>query len=305
MNIFRDYKPVAALMVLLAAGGLVLSLTARAAETDPLRVIVIDVRQGDATLVISPEGKTMLLDAGQMGSRYSPYDAGRDTIIPLMKSLGLDRVDVLVVTHPHADHIGGVPAIMEEFPVGVIYDSGYPHTISAYERMLELAREREIPVKVPIAGDLIPFGDKVTVQVLGPTLPLERRSFMGINNQSVVVRVEYGDFSFLNTGDAEHELEGMMVSSGSRLKSTVLNTGHHGSKTSTGPEFFAMVNPEVAVISAGKRNRFSHPDWEVMDRLRKAGTRVMRTDYHGHIIFTSDGETYEVESSPVIEDLTE
>ncbi len=305
MNIFRSYKPVIALIVLLAVGGWAISLSAEAAATDPLRVIVMDVRQGDATLIITPKGKTMLIDAGQGGSKYAPYDAARATVIPVLRSLGVEKIDVMVCTHPHEDHVGGLPAVMEEFPVGVIYDSGFDHTASNYQKMLEMARDREIPVKIPVTGDLIPLCDSVTVQVLGPTLPLNRRYDSNPNNHSVVVRVKYGDFSFLNSGDAEHELESLILSTGARLKSTVLNTGHHGSRTATGTEFFALVNPEVAVISAGKRNRFDHPHWDTMSRLRKTGTRVMRTDYHGHIIFTSDGKTYEVTSTPVLEDLSE
>lgn len=280
-------------VVLLLTGLLIFAFQA-AAETDQLRVIVINVRQGDSTLVITPAGKTMLIDAGQSGSRYSPYYAGRDTVVPLLRSLGIEKVDVIVVSHPHDDHVGGIPDVIEEFPVGAIYDSGYDHTITAYERMLELAREKEIPVKVPIMGDLIPLCETVTVEVLAPTVPLARRGHMSIHDNMLVVRLEYGDFSFINTGDAEHSVEDLIISTGARLRSTVLNTGHHGSRTSTGVDFFYSVNPEIAIISAGKRNRFNHPDWEIANRLRKTATRTLRTDYHGNILIESDGRTYDV-----------
>ncbi len=291
-------------MALLLTGLLIFAFPA-AAEIDQLRVIVINVRQGDSTLVITPSGKTMLIDAGQSGSRYSPYYAGRDTVVPLLKSLGIERVDAIVVTHPHDDHVGGIPDVIEAFPVGTIYDSGYAHTITAYERMLELAEEKEIPVKVPIAGDLIPLCETVTVQVLAPTVPLERRGHLSIHDNMLVVRLEYGDFSFINTGDAEHSVEDLMMASGARLRSTVLNTGHHGSRTSTGVNFFYAVNPEVAVISAGKRNRFDHPHWEVANRLRKTTTRKLRTDYHGNILFESDGRTYDVTTRFYVDDREE
>ncbi len=305
MMIFRNYKSVVALTVFLVIGGLAIGLSAAAASTDPLRIIVMNVRQGDSTLIITPQGKTMLIDAGQSGSKYAPYDAAQTTVIPMLESLGVKKIDVMVCTHPHEDHVGGLPAVMKKFPVGVLYDSGFDHTASNYQKMLELARDQKIPVKIPITGDLIPLCDSVTVRVLGPTLPVNRRFDTNPNNHSVVVRVEYGNFSFLNTGDAENELEGRIISTGARLKSTVLNTGHHGSRTATGAEFFALVDPEVAIISAGKRNRFDHPHWDTMSRLRRTGTRVMRTDYHGHIMVTSDGKTYQVNSTPVLESLSE
>ncbi len=305
MIISRSHKPVIALIVFLAIGGWAITLSAGAAATDPLRVIVMNVSQGDSTLIITPKGKTMLIDAGQGGSKYAPYDAARTTVIPLLQSLGVEKIDVMVCTHPHEDHVGGLPAVMEEFPVGVLYDSGFDHTATNYQKMLELARDREIPVKFPVTGDLIPLCDSVTVQVLGPTLPVNRRYDTNPNNHSVMVRVKYGDFAFLNSGDAEHELESLVITTGARLKSTVLNTGHHGSRTATGREFFALVNPEVAIISAGKRNRFDHPHWDTVSRLRKAGARIMRTDYHGHVMITSDGETYQVTSTPVLEELSE
>ena len=263
---------------------------------DPLRVVFLNVRQGDSTIILTPSGKTVLIDGGQSGTRYSPYDAGQETVVPMLKSLGVKKIDVLISTHPDYDHVGGLSAVLEELPVELIFDSGIDHTTETYQRFLELAREKKIPLRTPEKGEIIPTGDKTRIQVIAPQVPVKNRSNLDLNNNSIVVRVDHGDVSFLLAADAEHELENTIMNSGARVRAKILKTGHHGSRGATGADFFYLVNPEVAVISVGKRNKYDHPHWEVANRIREANAWTLRTDYHGNILISSDGKTYQVET---------
>ncbi len=272
---------------------------------DILKVTFLNIRQGDSEVIQTPDGKVIVIDGGQSATRYSPFDAGVEVVLPYLESQGVKKIDVVVATHPDYDHTGGLVAVLNStFPIGMVLDCGIVHTTGTYKDYIAAIEKKKIPFKIADAGQVLDWGKFVTAQVLAPSGPVARRDTGDLNNNSVVIRLEYGDVSFLFTGDCEHEEEAAIISSGARLKSTVLKAGHHGSKTANGPLFYYLCDPEVVTISAGKRNKFDHPHWGPMQLFRETGADFYRTDYQGNITVLTDGKTYEVttgyeENSPV------
>jgi beta-lactamase superfamily II metal-dependent hydrolase len=229
----------------------------------------------------------MLIDGGN-----SSRD-GLEVIIPKLREWEAPRLDVMVATHPDADHIGGLPAVLENFPVGVVALTGQVHSTETYERLLRDIRELNVKAIETRTGTVIPFDPAVKLEVLGPDdrfVAVEGHN----NNASIVIRLTYGRVSFLFTGDAESEEEAAILASGAALRSTVLKVGHHGSRDSTGDAFLAAVAPQIGVISAGEANRFGHPQREVLERLEQVGVQVLRTDQSGTITLSTDGASLDV-----------
>ncbi len=251
---------------------------------EKLFVHFIDVGQGDAILIESQEA-FVLIDGGDR------WNSVGETLVSYLEDQEVSTLDAIFSTHPHADHIGGLPAVMKNFNVQKIYDSGRVHTTQTYENYLELIYELEIPYATPRRGDEITIGD-LDFLVLHPGENVEEYS---INNASIVLRLEYGEVSFLFTGDAEKEAEREMIESGLPLETTILKVGHHGSRTSTNPFFLEEVSPEVGVVQVGEDNRFGHPHPEVKEGLAEEGTEIFRNDLHGNIVIKTDGEEYWVE----------
>lgn len=241
-----------------------------------LVVHFLDVGQGDSMLV-QAGGKNMLIDAGTL-------DSG-STISEYLKAHGVSTIDVLVSTHPHSDHIGGMTTVLNTFPVGSVYDSGVPHTTQTYEDYLTLIDQKNIRYVVPEAGDLIDFAPGVTVQVLSVA-----GNYDDLNDKSIVLKISHGDNSFLFMADAGFDVESDLLKSGYDLKSDVLKVGHHGSKYSSGTSFLKAVQPQISVIEVGADNDYGHPTRAALDRLEAAGSAVYRTDYDGDIVVTSDGK---------------
>jgi competence protein ComEC len=217
--------------------------------------------------------------------------------VPALRARRRDHVNVVVLSHPHPDHFGGLLAVLRSVSVGEIWDTGHASPQGAGPVYAEFRREaasRGIRIRGPseLCGSPLSFG-AATVRVLAPCPgPV---SGWSANDNSFVLRVELGTRSFLLTGDAEHEAEARLVSSmPGALRADVLKTGHHGSRTSTTAEFLAAVAPRVATISCGTRNRFGHPAPAVMARLFEAGTRALRTDRDGAIQIRTDGRSLEI-----------
>ena len=147
---------------------------------------------------------------------------------------------------------------------------------------------------IPKKGEFLDWGEEVTAQVIYPQVPPEKRGHLSPNNNSIVIRLEYDDISFLFTGDCEHDGEMEITHSGARNKITVLKAGHHGSETATGSEFYFKADPEVVILMVGKRNKFHHPHWPTEKLLRETGADIYRTDHDGNITITTDGKTYKV-----------
>lgn len=245
-----------------------------------LTVHFIDVGQGDSIL-LEYNGKTMLVDAGErdQGSVVSEYLQDQD----------ISSIDYIVATHPHSDHIGGMEKVLNSFLVGHFIDSGFPHTSKTYENMLTAIDEKNIPFEVAQEGKKIEFDPAVDIEVLNP----ESKYSKELNENSVVLRVNCGEVSFLLMGDAGLETEEKLMSTDADIDSDILKVGHHASRSGSGEAFVSAVSPDVSIIEVGAGNDYGHPHAEILERLQKA-SRVYRTDLDGSIIVTTDGSTYTV-----------
>ncbi len=203
----------------------------------------------------------------------------------------MEALDVVVSTHPHADHIGGLITILKKFPVKQIIDSGQVHTTQTYEQYLTLIDQKNIPYTVGEMGQSINLSPKVRVEILGPS---GTEKGVGLNENSIVIKLTYHNVSFLFMGDAGFPEEKSIMSSGADLKSDVLKVPHHGSKYSSSAAFLSKVHPEVSVIEVGKNNDYGHPSPRTLSRLNKVGSVVYRTDIDGNVVVTSDGNDFTV-----------
>lgn len=244
-----------------------------------MRVHFIDVGQGDSILIESPNGKTMLIDGGVKG-------AGQQ-VVSYLNELGVNKLDQVVATHPDADHIGGLIPVLQAIPIEQFYDSGKVHTSQTFEEMLMAIDQKNIPYYVPKTGDLIEFDKDVTVKVLNAN-----EHATDNNDASIVLKVVYGNVSFLLTGDAGIALEKEMMQND--VTATILKAGHHGSNTSSSEEFIRAVKPEVTILSYGEDNKYGHPHAEVVDRLQAMGSNIYATAESGTIIVATDGVNYTV-----------
>ncbi len=236
----------------------------------------LDVGQGDCLLLVSPNGRTMLVDAGERGSF--------DVIEPFLRDLGINRLDVVVATHPHSDHIGDMDDVINTFDIGTFYLCPAEHTTKTYENMLEALLENNVKTVEAWGGrdSFIEWDPDCTVNILSPLPDVE---YDDLNNWSVVLRVQYGDTAVMLTGDAELYAEDAMLEEYPEelLRAQVLKLGHHGSNTSTGTAFLNAVDPVYAVVSVGEGNEYGHPHDEIIDMLNDAGILLYRTDKHGTI----------------------
>ncbi len=250
---------------------------------NPLRVHFIDVGQGDCSLVQCPDGTTILVDGGRIWTY--PF------LLDYLRKAGVEKIDLLVVSHPHGDHYGGLIKVLKTFPVAEILDSGKEDTTEHYQRYLETVRSLpEVGFKLARAGEKLTFGG-VEILIIHPS----SRLLSSPNNCSIIMKLTYGDVGFLFTGDAEGEAEREATSRGYNLRSTVLKVGHHGSRTSTGPAFLSRVAPRYAVIPAGENNSYGHPHPETTRRLQMRRTRIYQTGTEGTVIFLTDGKDLRVE----------
>ncbi len=258
---------------------------------EEILVHFIDVGQGDAILIQGPEGN-VLIDGGDR------WDWVGERLISYLEAQGVEKLEAIVSTHPHADHIGGLPAVINNFPVEKIYDSGRIHTTRTFEEYLLLIDRKGIPYATPRRGEVLTVAN-LEFKVLHPGPNIEDYS---LNDASIVLRLEFGEISFLFTGDAEKRAEREIIESGLPVSATILKVGHHGSRTSTNPFFLEEVGPEVAVIQVGEDNRFGHPRAEVLQLLEKHEIEVYRNDQAGTVVIGSDGSDYWVETEQEVEE---
>jgi competence protein ComEC len=256
---------------------------------DALLVEAIDVGQGDSLLLVTPEGKTMLVDGGGFGGgpRQAPqeFDIGEEVVSPALWSRGIRHLDVVALSHAHSDHMGGLPSVLRNFRPNELWVGNNP-PVTAYSALLDEAGQLRVQVRTMQAGDSATLGS-TQVHVLAPFTNY-RPGAVPVNNDSLVLHVSYRATSVLFEGDAEAPIEqGMLAEQG--LESTLLKVGHHGSVTSTRPEFLARVAPRWAVISCGLHNRYGHPREEVLAELQAAHVRTLSTDINGASCFELDG----------------
>ncbi len=248
-------------------------------DNDLYQVHFIDVGQGDAILVTTP-GKTLLVDGGWQGSGVDQY----------LTDLGISKVDIVIGTHPHADHIGGLIAVFQRFEVGEVIDPGVTHTTATFNNYLTAIDIHDIPFTVGRKGMERQLSEHAYFEIIHPINPASGH----LNNASIVVRVHLGDIKVLLTGDAERESEQSMLSAPELLRSHILKVGHHGSRTSSTMPFLEAVQPEVSIIMCGRDNPYGHPHSQAMQALNAVGTDIYRTDTHGHILIETDGTQYSI-----------
>jgi competence protein ComEC len=258
---------------------------------DALLVEAIDVGQGDSILLIAPDGKTLLVDGGGFGGgpRQAPqdFDIGEEVVSEVLWSRGIRRLDVVALTHAHSDHMGGLPAVLRNFHPAELWVGNNPR-FGLYNALLDEAADLHVRVRSLRTGDAFAFGP-TQVSVLAPFSDYQPGPQPG-NNDSLVLHVTYGATSVMLEGDAEAPIEQAMLAE-QGLASTLLKVGHHGSITSTRPEFLARVAPQCAVISCGLRNRYGHPRIEVLKALEAARVRTFSTDINGASCFRLDAKT--------------
>ena len=258
-----------------------------------LHVSMLNVGQADATL-IQYKGKNMLIDTGDVDSR--------DALVKQLKDKKVKTLDVVLITHPHGDHLGGMAALFKAFPIKQIYDNGQAANTAMYKNYLKNIKAKNIAYKALKKGDTITLSDDVKFAVLSPGKPFTKENTQGVsesgltNDNSIVCKMTYGTFSIMFTGDAQKEVEEQLLKNykGAELQANVLKVGHHGSKTSSSPAFVAAVKPTDATISCGVNNQYKFPHKPTLDTLKKYHVNVYRTDKDGIISIISDGSSYEI-----------
>jgi competence protein ComEC len=244
---------------------------------------MLDVGQGDSLLLETPAGKYVLVDAGQ-----------RKTLVAdTLARLGVDTLELAVGTHAHADHIGGMRAVLETVQVEQYVDSGVPHTTRTYRDLMVAVKNLSVPYQGARAGQVFEFDDGITMKVLWPGGTHLTGTRSDLNSNSVVLRIDHGEDCMLLTGDAERVTEEMLVRHNLQ-PCDVLKVPHHGSRYSSSLPFLEALQPEIALVSVGHENRHKHPRPEALARLERVGATVYRTDYTGHVTLVSTGHGFHV-----------
>ena len=254
----------------------------QATSHSTLKVHYIDVGQADATLlqvIDQDETINVLIDTGDWGS---------SDVVTYLQSQNIKDIDIIAVTHPHADHIGQLDKIIKEFTVTEVWMNGETANSQVFARSLEAIEQNGVDYYEPEVGEVFDIGP-LEITVLHPNA-----LSANTNNNSLAMRLQYGEVTFLFTGDAEQQAEKEMLSSGANLNAKILHLGHHGSKTSSTPDFLRAVNPEIAIYSAGVDNSYGHPDAEVIDRIQASDIPLYGTDTHSTIIVETNGKTYTI-----------
>lgn len=248
------------------------------------QVYFIDVGQGDSELIRLKDSEIdILIDAGTRSTKQELAD--------YLKELGVDDIDILIGTHPHEDHIGGMAKIIEEFPIGTLYlpetsDEMTP-TTKTYESLLDAAESKNVTVRTAAAGDVLLEQGNTSFKVLSPS----HTDYDNLNDYSIVTRLKVGDTAFLFQGDAETPVEEEILDSGADVSCDVIKLGHHGSSTSSSRAYLEAANPSAAVISCGVGNEYGHPHRETMDLLKKLSITPYRTDTQKTLLAETDGKT--------------
>ncbi len=238
-----------------------------------IKVHYIDVGQGDSEL-IQIGNQNILIDAGGNDNKALNY----------LKSQGISKIDYIIATHPHEDHIGGMTSVINNFEVGEFYAPKVNHTTKTFENMIKALQNKGLKLTAPTVGDTLNVGN-ATLQFLAPN----GSKYQDLNNYSIVCKLKYGNTSYLFTGDAESLSEGEILAKQLDISADVLKLGHHGSHSSTSQAFLDKVNPKYAIVSCGKDNDYGHPHQETTDKLNKKGIEMLRTDVSGTIVSTSNG----------------
>lgn len=259
------------------------SRTASIGTGEKIKVHFLYCGQADCEFIELPNGECMLVDSGEA--------AFGDKLVRYIKSLGYTKIDCIVATHPHADHIGGMAKVLGAFPVGKFYMPERSYTTKTFERMLDALEKNGCETDYIVAGTSFAYGGAE----FSAAAPI-RLDYNRMNNVSAVLKMKYGSVSVIFCGDAETDSESDILLSGADISADVIKIGHHGSDTSSSEPFLRAVNPKTAVISDGIGNKYGFPSKLVTERLEKLGVQIFRTDLNGDITFESDGYFYGIET---------
>lgn len=249
-------------------------------SNDEVKIEVLDIGQGDASLIYTKD-EVIMIDTGDVDER--------DRLEKLLKERNISTIDKLIITHPHADHIGGAYVVFKNVNVKDVYDNGDTTTSKTYQTYLKNIKQKNIAYHQLKAGDTVDFGDGVSFKVFSPTEKMIKNDD-DLNNNSIVGQLRYKDFTMLFTGDSEREAEQNMVKSyGDELQSDVLKSPHHGSRTSSSDDYLKTVKAKDVIISLAADNEYGHPHKQTLDRYKKYNMNVYRTDQDGTITITTDG----------------
>ncbi len=249
-------------------------------ENGLLEITFIDVGQGDSTLIKSPDGKYMLIDAGE----YRNVSA----VIEAIDASGLLRLDCVIATHPHSDHVGGLSEVYRRYDVGTAYDIGRVHPTSSYEYYLDAVKASKAKFMLIREGSSFKLGANVSIIFIWPGKDIPQ----DLNNASAAFYLKYGDFDALFMADCGVDTESALLRSGKITPVELLKVGHHGSRHSSSSDFLRAASAELGVIFAGKGNDYGYPQQDTLKRLSDAGVQVMRTDLNGSITVSSDGRSW-------------
>jgi competence protein ComEC len=255
-----------------------------AATPKTMKVHYIDVGQGDSIYIKAPNGEDIVIDGGNKGKG--------NAVVSYLKKQKVDDIEVLISTHPDADHIGGLDEVINAFKVENVYAPKVSNNTQAYKDFLNAVKKKKLTIKTAQAGVKLPVKD-VNAQIAGPTKTYAKSD---LNDWSAVVHMAYKKNTFLFTGDAETKAEADMIKAKKTLRADVLKVGHHGAKTSTSKNFLDAVKPKYAVISVGK-NSYGHPTSQVVNLLKNSKASILRTDQSGTVIITGDGTSYSIKKS--------
>jgi len=279
---FKSIKITFSVLVVLFGGTVVVwSVVFSLTPDNILEVVFFDVGQGDSIFIETPSKRQVLIDGGpdksvleKLNSEMPFYDR---------------RIDLIILTHPDADHLTGLIEVLEYYQVGHILTSGFEKNTATYRKWRQLIEEKNIPLTLAQAGQKISLEENIVLEILWPDQSLIK-TISSANNASIVGRLVYSQSEILLTGDIEKKIEGQLI--GYEIESDVLKIPHHGSKTSTSYNFLQAVSPEIVVISVGEDNRYKHPSQEVLDRLEN--TTIYRTDEKGDVKVLTDGISFNI-----------
>lgn len=252
-----------------------------------MEVHFINVGQGDSILIQTPNKKNVLIDGG-------PPKAGKK-VVRYLKDLGIEKIDLMIATHPDRDHIGGLPAVMKEFKVKEILDSGKLHITRAYANYMNEIRKQEIPLKVAKAGKDLQIDSLLDIRILNAYGKHKNN-----NQSSIALKVSYNDIDFLFLGDIEDDQE-KKIAEKYDVRAEIIKIAHHGSKTSSSEKFLELVEPDIAVITYSKYNDFGHPVNRVIKKLFELETNIFSTAVYGDLVIHTEGEDYLIypQKSPI------
>lgn len=248
-------------------------------DDNTMAVCFIDVGQGDCEFIQFPNGECMLIDSGEKENS--------EKVIETVRAFGYGKIDYVVATHPHTDHIGGLAEVIDAFDIGEVYMPKVSASTKTFENLLITIQNKNLQIHTAKAGVTVIDDGMLEVKFLSPV----KSSYDDLNNYSAVLKVTYGEDSYLFTGDAESQVENELLENAYfELDSDILKVAHHGSRTSSTEEFLFAVSPDYAVVEVGKGNSYNHPHTETIEKLESIGAEILRTDEKGTITVKSSGD---------------